>query len=137
MPNQKRKLFSINNKYQAQLIMLEIVPLLIISFVITAVVFVMDAQVKNLFAAQSFDMVATCIAQWFYFVVCFVFGLAVVFTIIVFKCSQNLVNPFIRVLRETDEVLASGEKKEIKLRPGDDLGNEVILRINALIKRMN
>ncbi len=136
MSKVKRNFFSINNKYQLQLLMLEVIPLLIISVVLTIVVFVMDAQVQQLFATQSFSMVAPCIAKWFYYVVCFVFALAIVFFIVAFKCSQNLVNPFPRILREADRVLSTGEKKEISLRPGDDLGNEVVERINALIKRM-
>jgi len=119
-----------------QLILLEIIPLLIISIVLTIVVFIMDAQIKHLFATQSYSMVASCIAQWFYFVVCFVFALSIVFFFIAFKCSQHLVNPFVRILREADQALATGEKKEIKLRPGDDLANEVVQRINALIQRM-
>jgi hypothetical protein len=137
MSKAKRNFFSINNRYQLLLLMLEVIPLLIISIALTIVVFVMDAQVQQLFSTQSFSMVAPCIAKWFYYVVCFVFALAIAFFIVAFKCSQHLVNPFGRILRETDRILASGEKKEIKLRPGDDLGNEVVQRINALIKRMN
>lgn len=133
----KRRLFSINNEYQARIVLLAVVPPLVIALSLTAAIFIMDAQFNRLVAEQSPAFWAQTIADWFYAVVYFVFFLLILSLIYSFIFAQNLVNPFGRVIREMDEVLASGNKRVITARPHDELANELLQRINAFIARMS
>ncbi len=132
----KRQLFSVNTKYQMEIMFYLVCPLLITALVITVAAFEANAQVKHLLNQGEYTMVATCIAQWFYRVVMFIFLSLATSFVLTFKVSRDVVNAFPRILRETDEVLATGVKKVIVARPEDDLANDVLKRINALIERM-
>ncbi|MCB9772413.1 MAG: hypothetical protein H6754_07685 [Candidatus Omnitrophica bacterium] len=132
-----RNFFSISNKYQMQVILLLVSPLLVFAFAMTIAVYTMSAQVDRLLSQQSYAMVGGCIAQWFYITVCFIFIALVTFLTITFKFSQSFVSPFSRILKEIDDVLATGKKRIITARPDDEFANDVLTRINALIARIS
>ena len=132
----KRNFFLISSKYQMQTILLLLSPLFVIALALTVVSYVLGAQVDRLLAQQSFGMVAGCIAQWFYITVCFIYISLITFVFLAFKFAQDLVNPFPRILKEVDAVLAGGAKKVIIARPEDELANDVLKRVNDLISRM-
>ena len=59
-----------------------------------------------------------------------------IFMILAFKIAYDLVNPFGRLILEIDEILITGAKREIVVRPEDELAKEVAQRVNNLISRI-
>lgn len=132
----KRNLFAIRNPYQMQSVLLLISPLFVMAATLTAISYIVGSEVDRLLTLQSYGMVAGCIAKWFYLTVCFIFITLITFFLMAFKFSENMLNPFTRILKEMDEVLETGKKKVITVRPEDDLANEVLLRVNKFIQKM-
>lgn len=50
--------------------------------------------------------------------------------------SNKLVGPYTRILRELDEILETGRKKEIKTRQGDAMFEDLLKRVNDLIRQL-
>lgn len=51
------------------------------------------------------------------------------------KISNRILGPHERIVRELDEVLAGKRRQELKVRPGDELFESLLHRINKLISR--
>jgi hypothetical protein len=52
----------------------------------------------------------------------------------VFKASHSLVGSFGRIHRELDEIIEGKSKKLITARPGDELAEDLLKRVNVLIQ---
>lgn len=137
MSSQKnRNIFAINNKYQMQIVLLITAPLFVISIALAISAYFMESQLSRLVSTQSYMMIGSCLAQWFFWIVCFIFVSLFVFFIIAIKTAYDIVNPFSRILLEIDEILISGSKKPITVRPTDELAQEVAERFNRLINAL-
>ena len=53
-----------------------------------------------------------------------------------YRVSNHLVGAFDRIIRELDEYLDGGKKKHIHSRKNDQLADELLKRINAMIDRI-
>ena len=53
-----------------------------------------------------------------------------------FLISKNLVGAFDRILKELDEVIDGKDRNKIGVRVRDDLANELLSRVNVLIKNL-
>jgi len=51
------------------------------------------------------------------------------------KIANRILGPHDRIVRELDQVLAGKRRQELKVRPGDDLFESLLHRINKLISR--
>ncbi len=132
----KRNIFALNNKYQMQIVFLITAPLFAITAALLIVVYLMNTQISSLILNKSYLLVGPCIAQWFYATICFVFISLFIFMVLAFKIAYDLVNPFGRLILEIDEILITGSKREIVVRPEDELAKEVADRVNKLITRI-
>ncbi len=132
----KRNIFSINNKYQMQIVFLITAPFFAITVALLIAAYFMNSQLSSLVSNQSYLMIGPCIAQWFYAIVCFIFISLFVFFLLAFKTAYDLVNPFSRIILEVDEILITGSKRTIVVRPDDELANEVAVRFNKLVAQI-
>ncbi len=132
----KRNIFSINNKYQMQIVFLITAPFFVITVALLIAAYFMNSQLSSLVANQSYLMIGPCIAQWFYAIVCFIFISMFIFFLLAFKTAYDLVNPFSRIILEVDEILITGAKRDIVVRPEDELAKEVSERFNKLIAQI-
>jgi len=95
--------------------------------------FMMNQMVRLLEATAIPDTVV--VQLWVGFLV--LFSITVTVQIWSVGTCGRFVGAFPRVLRELDGILAGREKRHIGARPGDVLANDVLVRINALIDRMD
>ena len=70
---------------------------------------------------------------WFLLVISFVLFFIVIWT---YYISNKMVGPYERVLRELDDILAGKKKQPVYARKGDEIFQELLKRINALIERI-
>jgi hypothetical protein len=132
----KRNIFAINNKYQMKIVLLITAPLFVISMALLIAVYLMSEQIGSFLFQHAHSMIGPYIAQWFYGVVCFIFITLFTFMLLAFKVAYDLVNPFGRIILEMDEILITGAKRELVVRPEDELAKEVSDRINKLIAQI-
>lgn len=132
----KRNIFAINNKYQMKIVLLITAPLFVISMALLIAIYLMSEQIGSFLIHNSHSLIGPYIAQWFYGVVCFIFITLFTFVLLSFKVAYDLVNPFGRIILEIDEILITGAKRELVVRPEDELAKEVSERINKLIAQM-
>ena len=50
--------------------------------------------------------------------------------------SGKIVGPYNRILTELDKIIEKGQKRAISVRKGDKLFEELVRRINLLIKKI-
>lgn len=132
----ERNIFTVNNKYQMEIVTLITTPLLTIAAAVLIAAYFMTKQVDQLIVHQSYAIIGPAIAQWFLATICFVFLTFVIFLALAFRLAHDMVNPFGRMLAEVDETLITGEKRNIQVRPTDFLALEVVERFNKLIAKM-
>ncbi len=135
-PQIKRNIFAIQNKYQMQVLFLIIAPLFVITFAFLICTYLMSQHISRFVESQSYFLIGSYVAQWFYAMVCFVIITLVTFLLLAFKIAYDLVNPFDRINLEVDEFLITGVKRTLVVRPEDELANEVSQRYNKLITRI-
>lgn len=122
LSQQQRRIFSIDNKYQARIVLLAFFPTLTICLFLVVLVILVQLNL----ASQSQALLG---------VVVFIFSSLFVLALIrAFVLSHNLVGPFPRIIRELDEVIAGRSNKVISARPDDDLAKELLARVNILIQ---
>lgn len=132
----KRNIFAINNKYQMKIVLLITAPLFVISMALLIAVYLMSEQVGSFLIHHSPALIGPYIAQWFYGVICFILITLFTFVLLAFKVAYDLVNPFGRIILEMDEILITGAKRDLVVRPEDELAKEVSDRINKLIAQI-
>lgn len=116
-----------------QIVFLITAPLFVIALILLLITFFMSAEVSKLVLHQSYSLVGPCIARWFYTTVFFTFLSLFTFVLLAFKLAYDMVNPFSRIITEVDEILITGSKRTIVVRPEDELAKEVSDRFNNLI----
>ena len=119
-----------------KIVLLITAPLFVISMALLLAVYLMSEQIGFFLVHNAQSMIGPYIAQWFYGVVCFIFITLFTFVLLAFKVAYDLVNPFGRIILEMDEILITGSKKELIVRPEDELAKEVSDRINKLIAQI-
>lgn len=131
-----RNVFSVQNKYQMQIISLIVYPLFIIFAILLVLGFFLLSQINKLAAFQAYTLMAPFLARWFLYFICAVFAVILLFVLVAFNTAHNLVNPFNRIIGEIDEFLITGEKRKITVRTDDELAQTVVGRINQLIEKI-
>lgn len=63
-------------------------------------------------------------------------GILVLLVSWAYHVTHRIVGPHERVIRELDEIIAGKKKEPITARKGDDAYDELLNRINALIKKL-
>jgi hypothetical protein len=135
MNNKKpRKKFSTINKYQERIILLTIVPsvLIFISFSCITLLLTMDGS--KIFLNQAPGVWVKALHQWASVIITILCGIIAFALILSFTVSHSMVGAFGRIIREMDEVIDGNSNKLIIARPNDELVQDLLKRINFLLK---
>jgi len=123
MLKRPRKLFIPGNKYQTKVIFLAFFPTLLICLFLDLLIALAEKGYLDLLSRWSWGIAAV------------LSGIFVYALIRVFFVSSHLVGPFDRIIKELDTVIANNSARAITARPGDELANELLKRINILIQK--
>jgi len=135
-PNNQRRKFLYANQYQRQIVALAFYPSLIIGIIISLLLIQFFKDLVEIIIYGTSRPQIALIMEWAMFVLACLWVpiLAVIF--IAHSASKNLVGAFGRILRELDEVIEGKKRTPIKARAKDDLANDLLKRINALIEKL-
>lgn len=133
MPQFKRNIIFHTNKYQRRIL----IPVLGCAFLacnlaLMCLAYFYYSENKGKIFNVSFE-------QFKFFVPWFVIGascLLLFFLLWTYYISNKMVGPFHRVIKELDDILETKSKKRIMTRPGDELFEELLKRINTLVDRL-
>lgn len=148
MEHFKRLLFLNVNKYQQQVLLPSLLLCLLAAFGTIYAVYYVNYIDQNVAVLCNIDTMAlTRDVPWFMQLHSFnkvvpwlFFSLITVLLIIVcwlYSVSNRLLGPTIRILRELDDILSGERKDPLGTRPGDEFFEELVKRINQLIKKNN
>ena len=127
-----RKFVPITNKYQRKLL----TPIILSSCLATFIgilcllaMHMLETEANNIFNLPriSFKIFVT----WFMVGIC-----SIMFFIFLwmYKVIQQMVGPFVRIIRELDEIIEGKRKSLLTVRQDDEMFAELLSRINKLIK---
>ncbi|HSV43450.1 MAG TPA: hypothetical protein VLJ10_02755 [Candidatus Bathyarchaeia archaeon] len=128
----KRNIFLHLNQFQKH-ILLYILSLGSISLILILLFLAyLHADYNNFFHAFEFYIIKRCI----------LFSLPIIAGLILFVClysyrmTNRIFGPYNRVVKELDDLLSSCEKRQLKVRQGDAMFDDLVQRINKLIERL-
>ena len=133
-----RRILPPTNKYQDKIMIVTFIPaatillILVISLLLVRREFIQDINLGHQVSYISELMLWNF--RWHNYVI---FGICAIFVssvITAFVISKNMVESFPRIISELDNVIELRSKKLITARPTDELSNELLKRINVLIK---
>ena len=131
-----RKKYLHTNTFQRRILWLAIVPSLIFCIFITISILELYREMDDFMKYFSKPAVFSMIEKWGLLIISALWLLFVFIIVWVFNVSGKLVGAFGRIIRELDEFIDGKEIKRIKARRKDDLANELLKRINILIKNL-
>ena len=129
-----RSLFFNATRFQKPIINLILYPAIATSAVLFFYILYFQYEVISAFSSPAKSSDSVTQKAFFIFVL-----LVLSFSGIIlwaYKVSSNLVGAFERILRELDEILAGRGKRHIRARKDDELANELLKRVNALIDKL-
>ena len=136
MKSGKRQRFWGINRWQRQSIKLSVAPALVLFMFMFLLIEIFQTELRDVIITSSDEATVVVLARWgvWLFVALAACFLAVVTS--TYVASRNVLGPFDRLLRELDEMLdGRRERKPLRVRPKDDLANELLKRVNKLIER--
>ncbi len=130
----RRTIFFKANRFQKPIIDLILYPAIISSTILFFYILYFQYEVISTFSSPTKNVEAISLKAFF------IFGLLVLsfggIILWAYKVSCNLVGAFERILRELDDILAGKGKRHIRARKEDELANELLKRVNALIDKL-
>ncbi|MEW5895084.1 MAG: hypothetical protein AB1650_04945 [Candidatus Omnitrophota bacterium] len=137
MNNYKRQLFPSFKKYQNHLMMLVFIPAVIMHMFLYGLLSFMHLSLFDaLFGKPYASVVASLIDRWSVLLL-FVSGMFIIlYLIVAFFVSRNLLGAFNRIINELDEVVEGKKKGPLFARKYDFLANEILKRVNSIIARI-
>jgi hypothetical protein len=134
MAKKKRKWLFHGSKYQRQIMILAFVPTVMICILMSLLHVVFFQELARVMESGSAGMIMSLAEEWSSAVLVIMWLSFFVFIYWVCKSANQLVGSFERIIRELDEVIATGSKKRIKARMDDELPKALLKRINILIQ---
>ena len=128
----KRNLFLHLNKFQVRILFYLVA--LAAACLILMVLFLsyLYADSENFLHQPQFLMIKICIVT--------ALPISAVLILIICFCTYHMTNRLFgahdRIVREIDDILETGNKKELSVRKGDEMFECLLQRINALIQRL-
>ncbi len=133
--NFKRSLFLNVNKYQRPILYLILLPSLFSCTILFSYILYFQFEViSTLYSPEVKDTEQLMIKSLFVFGFLLISFLGVVLW--AFRTSSNLVGAFERIITELDAILAGKGKKHVYARKDDQLANDLLKRVNALIDKL-
>jgi hypothetical protein len=137
--NKKRKvILATSNRYQEKIILLSFIPsLFILLGLAVALFFARESIIHNVNKGIHVNY-PVAFLNWIYESYNYIiFGLCAIFVFSVwvsFKLSHHLLGAFTRIIPELDAIIEGRSQKILSARPGDDFANDLLKRINILVK---
>ncbi len=128
----KRNLFLHLNRFQSRILFFLAVLGLVSVILIVLFLAYLHADMNNfmhtfpLRTVKVCIMVALPIAAVLIVVICFY----------LYYLTNKLFGPHDRIVKELDDILATHQKRELSVRDGDEMFEELLKRINALIRQL-
>ena len=136
MKSGKRQRFLGLNRWQRQSIRLSVAPALVLFLFMFVLIEIFQTELRDVIITSSDEATIVALTRWG---VWLFLALAACFLAVAtstYVASRNVLGPFGRLLRELDEMLdGRRERKLLRVRPKDDLANELLKRVNKLIER--
>jgi hypothetical protein len=146
--NQFKRLLFINvNKYQQQVLLPCMIICLLSCVGVFYAMYYINYVDQNIATLCSIDPVRleqdvpwfmrlhtfNKIVPWIFFSLA---GVLLLIVMWMYRISNQVLGPSARVLKELDDILSGQRKEPIGARPGDELFEELLKRINVLIQKM-
>ncbi len=136
MKSGKRKRFAGLNRWQRHSVTLAVAPALVLFLFMFLLIEIFEPELSDVIIRSSDEATIVVLTRWG---VWLFLALAACFLAVAtstYVASRNVLGPFDRLLRELDEMLdGRRERKPLRVRPKDDLANELLKRVNKLIER--
>jgi len=137
MPEQlKRFKYFRTNKYQRRIIILTIIPSIIICLFMSLLIKFFHRGLINMLLFHPVTQNVDFINKWAIFIISTIWFFFAVIFVFAYNISMNMVGAFARITRELDEIIDGKDKKRIGARNKDELANELLKRINVLIRNL-
>jgi hypothetical protein len=123
------------NPYQRQILSLTLIPVIVLCVLFSLLIAIAHRNmIDALLCGKLVDNVDV-INRWAVIIISSFWGF-LIFTILwSLSVSCNLVGAFIRIIKELDKFLAGQKINDITARKEDHLANELLQRINAIVKK--
>ena len=132
----QRKPYLHTNKYQRRIIILVLVPTLVLCATISVFILYFQKELIDMVLYATNPPSVEFINQWSIVTLVALWLLFIFVVSCAYKISSNLLGAFERVITELDDIIAGKERKQVQARPPDDLANELLKRINVLIRNV-
>lgn len=130
----KRKQYFHTNEYQRQIIMLALIPSVVMCLVLSFLLIIFHHDLSGIILNGSTTTIVQAVSRWTIFIMLALWSILALAAGTAYVLSNNLVGAFERIFRELDEVIGGKAKHDIKARQGDKLANELLKRINVIIR---
>ena len=132
-PTFRRSFFN-STRFQKPIINLILYPAIAASTALFFYILYFQYEVISVLSSPTKNIDAITHKAFFIFIFLVLsFGAIIVWA---YKISSNLVGAFERILREMDDILAGKGKRHLRARKDDELVNELLKRVNALIDKL-
>lgn len=133
----KRKGYLHTNKYQRQILAVALLPMLIMCALVSTYVTYFQNELINMLLYSTEPLTTRWINRGIFFILTILWLAFIAITLWTYSVSSRLVGGFERVSRELDEFIqGSRTRMSIRARSKDDLANEILKRINILLKKI-
>jgi len=131
LSEKSRKLFNIANKYQQNIILVSLITSALIFSAFIGVVIISDPYIFKQATVAQIALLRTYVVWGLIFAMAAMLMAALM---VAFIISHHLVGAFGRIIRELDEVIEGKRVKTITARPYDELANNILKRVNVLVR---
>ncbi len=131
--SKKRNVFSTANKYQDKIVLLSFLPSTLIFLAFITIVFIGNPIISQAVFHSSVSSITNLVYTFtgtIIFLLCFIILLSMIFSFVI---SHRIVGPFGRIIKELDDVIEGKTKRLITSRPGDELAEDFLKRVNVLV----
>ena len=132
---QRKSIFRLN-QHQRPVIFLILIPALLICIAFTAGIIYYKREMTNLLLYATIPPSARFINESGEIIIIVTWILFLLVLLWADLVSLSLVGAFERVIRELDAIIDGKERKPIRARARDHLANDLLKRINVLIKNL-
>ncbi len=135
MTSKRSKTFNMN-KYQTRIVLTTFFPLLFICAIVVLFLQAFFSEILQVITTWSAAKTTRLILQWnvAFYAIYVLLLLGVLFW--AYYVSRDIVGAFERILKDLDAVIDGEQRKPITARAKDELANELLKRINILIRNL-
>ena len=132
---QRQRFWGIN-RWQRQSIRLSVAPALVLFLFMFVLIEIFQTELRDVIITSSDEATIVALTRWGVWLFAALAACFLAVAASTYVASRNVLGPFDRLLRELDEMLdGRRERKPLRVRPKDDLANELLKRVNKLIDR--